>query len=70
MARIAALPKSREAPGQTEVASSELREENLRLRKELNKKYSFSNIIGNSRKMQEVFYLITHIVLHYHKILK
>jgi Nif-specific regulatory protein len=38
-----------------------LREENIRLRKELNKKYSFTNIIGNSRKMQEVFYLITQV---------
>jgi Nif-specific regulatory protein len=39
----------------------QLTEENLRLRKELNKKYSFTNIIGNSRKMQEVFYLITQV---------
>jgi len=39
----------------------QLTEENVRLRKELNKKYSFSNIIGNSRKMQEVFYLITQV---------
>ncbi len=39
----------------------QLREENLRLRKELGKKYSFSNIIGNSRKMQEVFHLITQV---------
>ena len=38
-----------------------LREENIRLRKELNKKYSFTNIIGNSRKMQEVFYLINQV---------
>lgn len=38
-----------------------LRVENLQLRKELNKKYSFANIIGNSRKMQEVFYLITQV---------
>jgi Nif-specific regulatory protein len=38
-----------------------LSKENLRLRKELNKKYRFSNIIGNSRKMQEVFYLITQV---------
>jgi len=38
-----------------------LKEENLRLRRELNKKYSFSNIIGNSRKMQEVFYLISQV---------
>jgi Nif-specific regulatory protein len=39
----------------------QLTEENVRLRKELNRKYSFSNIIGNSRKMQEVFYLITQV---------
>lgn len=39
----------------------ELQNENIRLRKELNKKYSFANIIGNSRKMQEVFYLITQV---------
>jgi Nif-specific regulatory protein len=38
-----------------------LRKENLRLRKELHGKYSFSNIIGNSRKMQQVFYLITQV---------
>lgn len=39
----------------------QLGEENLRLRRELSKKYSFSNIIGNSRKMQEVFHLITQV---------
>ena len=39
----------------------QLEKENLRLRKELDKKYRFSNIIGNSRKMQEVFYLITQV---------
>jgi len=38
-----------------------LREENLRLRRELIKKYSFSNIVGNSRKMQEVFYLVSQV---------
>ncbi len=38
-----------------------LREENIRLKRELNKKYNFTNIIGNSRKMQEVFYLITQV---------
>jgi Nif-specific regulatory protein len=38
-----------------------LKEENLRLRRELNSKYSFTSIIGNSRKMQEVFYLITQV---------
>jgi len=39
----------------------QLSEENIRLRKELSKKYSFINIIGNSRKMQEVFHLITQV---------
>jgi len=39
----------------------QLREENLRLKRELNKKYSFTNIIGNSRKMKEVFYLIAQV---------
>ncbi|MFP3929023.1 MAG: sigma 54-interacting transcriptional regulator [Desulfobacteraceae bacterium] len=39
----------------------QLDRENLRLRRELSKKYSFSNIIGNSRKMQEVFHLITQV---------
>ncbi len=38
-----------------------LNRENLRLKKELGKKYSFSNIIGNSRKMQEVFHLISQV---------
>ncbi|WP_028320319.1 sigma-54 interaction domain-containing protein [Desulfatiglans anilini] len=41
--------------------TDQLREENILLRKELNRKYSFTNIIGNSRKMQEVFYLITQV---------
>ncbi len=44
-----------------EREKEQLSQENLRLRKELSKKYSFSNIIGNSRKMQEVFYLITQV---------
>ena len=35
--------------------------ENTRLRKELSRKYSFSNIIGTSHKMQEVFHLITQV---------
>jgi Nif-specific regulatory protein len=35
--------------------------ENIRLRRELSEKYSFSTIIGNSRKMQEVFHLITQV---------
>jgi Nif-specific regulatory protein len=46
---------------QVKREKDQLREENLRLRKELGKKYSFTNIIGNSRKMQEVFYLITQV---------
>jgi Nif-specific regulatory protein len=40
---------------------AQLSEENIRLRQELGKKYSFSNILGNSRKMQEVFHLITQV---------
>jgi Nif-specific regulatory protein len=44
-----------------EREKEQLSEDNLRLRKELSRKYSFSNIIGNSRKMQEVFYLITQV---------
>ena len=39
----------------------QLREENILLKRELNKKYSFTNIIGNSHKMQEVFYLIVQV---------
>jgi len=39
----------------------QLNKENLRLKKELGKKYSFNNIIGNSHKVQEVFYLITQV---------
>ncbi|PKN25144.1 MAG: sigma-54-dependent Fis family transcriptional regulator [Deltaproteobacteria bacterium HGW-Deltaproteobacteria-21] len=46
---------------QIEKEREMLNAENLRLRQELGKKYSFSNIVGNSRKMQEVFYLITQV---------
>jgi Nif-specific regulatory protein len=38
-----------------------LNRENIRLKRELGKKYSFSNIIGNSHKMQEVFHLISQV---------
>jgi len=38
-----------------------LREENLRLQQELKTKYSFSNIIGNSNKMREVFQMISQV---------
>lgn len=44
-----------------EREKEQLNQENLRLKRELGKKYSFSNIAGNSRKMQEVFYLITQV---------
>jgi len=43
------------------LEKDELNKENIRLKKELGKKYSFANIIGNSRKMQEVFYLISQV---------
>ena len=39
----------------------QLNKENIRLKKELSKKYSFSNIIGNSHKMQEIFHLISQV---------
>jgi Nif-specific regulatory protein len=39
----------------------QLNRENIRLKRELSKKYSFSNIIGNSHKMQEVFHLIIQV---------
>jgi len=43
------------------LEKDQLNRENIRLKKELSKKYSFSNIIGNSRKMQEVFHLISQV---------
>jgi Nif-specific regulatory protein len=39
----------------------QLREENRRLRGELENKYSISNIIGNSNKMREVFQMISQV---------
>jgi len=38
-----------------------LKEENLRLRNELEKKYQFTNIVGNSNKMREVFQMISQV---------
>ncbi|GAB6097216.1 sigma-54-dependent Fis family transcriptional regulator [Desulfatiferula olefinivorans] len=38
-----------------------LREENLRLKTELENKYRFSNIIGNSNKMRDVYQMISHV---------
>ncbi len=39
----------------------ELNKENIRLREELGRRYSFTNILGNSHKMQEVFHLISQV---------
>ena len=38
-----------------------LKKENRRLKEELENKYSFSNIIGNSNKMREVFQMISQV---------
>lgn len=38
-----------------------LREENSRLKNELENKYRFSNIIGNSNKMRDVYQMISHV---------
>lgn len=40
------------------IAHRKLQEENLRLKDELKRKFSFGNIIGKSKKMQDVFELI------------
>jgi DNA-binding NtrC family response regulator len=39
----------------------QLQQENIRLREQLEDRYSFSNIIGKSRKMQDVFWLIREV---------
>jgi Nif-specific regulatory protein len=46
---------------QINLEKEQLNRENIRLKKELGKKYSFSNILGNSHKMQEVFHLISQV---------
>ena len=38
-----------------------LKEENLRLKSELENKYRFSNIVGNSNKMRDVYQMISHV---------
>jgi Nif-specific regulatory protein len=38
-----------------------LREENIRLRKELKNRYRITDIIGNSNKMREVYQMISHV---------
>lgn len=43
------------------LEKEQLREENRRLRSELETKYSFSNIIGNSSRMREVFQMISQV---------
>ena len=40
-----------------------LREENKRLRSELNNKYRITNIVGNSNKMREVFQMISQVCM-------
>ena len=46
---------------QKALEKSELVEENVYLRRELEQKYRFSNIIGRSRPMQEIFALIERV---------
>jgi Nif-specific regulatory protein len=43
------------------LEKEQLRDENLRLRKELENKYRITNIIGNSNKMREVFQMISQV---------
>ncbi len=43
------------------LEKEKLREENRRLRKELENKYRITNIIGNSNKMREVFQMISQV---------
>ena len=46
---------------QKALEKTELVDENVYLRRELEEKYQFSNIIGRSRKMQEIFSLIERV---------
>jgi Nif-specific regulatory protein len=43
------------------VEKKQLKTENIRLKSELEKRYSFTNIIGNSNKMREVFQMISQV---------
>ncbi len=43
------------------VEKTELEEQNVYLRRELEGKYTFSNIIGSSRRMQDVFSLVERV---------
>ncbi len=46
---------------QKALEQNELIDENVYLRRELEQKYQFSNIVGQSRKMQEIFALIERV---------
>ncbi len=46
---------------QKALEKNELIDENVYLRRELEQKYQFSNIVGQSRKMQEIFALIERV---------
>lgn len=43
------------------VEKKQLKSENIRLKSELENRYSFTNIIGNSNKMREVFQMISQV---------
>ncbi len=43
------------------IEKEQLETENIRLKSELENKYSFTNIIGNSNKMREVFQMISQV---------
>ncbi|SLM29621.1 Nitrogen fixation protein AnfA [Desulfamplus magnetovallimortis] len=43
------------------MEKEKLRKENVRLKEELENRYSFTNIIGNSNKMREVFQMISQV---------
>jgi len=43
------------------LEKEKLKEENLRLKGELENKFRFSNIIGNSNKMRDVYQMISHV---------
>ncbi|MBF0201303.1 MAG: sigma 54-interacting transcriptional regulator [Desulfamplus sp.] len=43
------------------MEKEKLRQENIRLKGELENRYSFTNIIGNSNKMREVFQMISQV---------
>ncbi len=44
-----------------QIEKEKLREENKRLRRELENKYRITNIVGNSNKMREVFQMISQV---------